>query len=105
MRMETAVTSLTTGIVPTGTQPTSSLHWRSTSEGVVGTTMSCTTPSMAEMHAVGSKTGTERKSAWNKNSVSRGTMIIMVPIMTILTGSAPLKEGIIQEESKVIPAT
>jgi hypothetical protein len=95
MRTETGVMSLTTSNVPARTQPTTSLHQRNTAEGIVGTTVTCVMSSTTEMHAIGSKIGTESKSAWNKNNAMRGTMIIMVPTMTNLTGTTPLKEGII----------
>jgi hypothetical protein len=42
-------------------------------------------------------------SALSKNDVMRGTMTIMVPSHTNLTGSAPLKEGATQEDSKTFP--
>jgi hypothetical protein len=57
------------------------------------------------MHMAGSKTSVESKSAWNRNNVIRGTMIIMVPTMTNLIGNTPLKEAIIQKESKHPPVT
>jgi hypothetical protein len=57
------------------------------------------------MHVIGSKIGVESESTWNRNSAMRGTMIIVVPTMTNLTGSTPLKEGIIQVESKLSPMT
>jgi hypothetical protein len=57
------------------------------------------------MHMAGSKTSVESKSTWNRNNVIRGTMIIMVPTMTNLIGNTPLKEAIIQKESKHPPVT
>jgi hypothetical protein len=60
--------------------------------------------SVAEMHAAGLKTGTKSESAWNRNNTMRGTLIIMAHTMTNLTDSTPLKEGIIQKESKLSPA-
>jgi hypothetical protein len=61
--------------------------------------------SAAEMHVTGLKFDTESESALNRNNTMRGTMITMVPTMTNLTGSAPLKKGITQEESKLSPTT
>jgi hypothetical protein len=103
--METGVTSLTTSRVPVGTQPAASLHKRSVAEGVVGTTVTCMTSSVVEMPMVGSKTGVESESAWNRNIAMRATMIIMVHTTTNHTGNAPLMEGITQEESKLSLAT
>jgi hypothetical protein len=74
-------------------------------EGVVGTTATCATSSAVEMHTTESKIGAKNKSAWNRNSAMRGTMIIMVPTMTNLTANTPLNEGIIQDESKLSPTT
>jgi hypothetical protein len=85
------------------TRPAASLHQGSTVEGVVGTTVTCVMSSKTEMLVVGSKTGVGNESAWNRNSVMKGTLITRVPTMTNLTGSAPLKEAIIQEESKLSP--
>jgi hypothetical protein len=69
------------------------------------TTVTCTMSSTAEMHTTGLKFDTESESALNRNNAMRGTMITMVPTMTNLTSSAPLKEGITQEESKLSPTT
>jgi hypothetical protein len=41
--------------------------------------------------------------ALSKNDMMREIMTIMVPSMTNLTDSAPLKEGATQEESKPFP--
>jgi hypothetical protein len=46
------------------------------------------------MHASGLKISSESESALNRNNAMTGTMIIVVLTMTILTGNAPLKEGI-----------
>jgi predicted MFS family arabinose efflux permease len=105
MRIETRVMSLTTRRVPIGTRLVESLHWRSAVERMVGTTATCVTSSVIEMHAVGSKNGAESESASSRNNAMRETMIIMVLTLTNLTGSAPQIEGIIQEESKLIPVT
>jgi hypothetical protein len=104
-KTEYGVTSLTTGGVPTGTQPVASLHQRSTAEGVIGMTATCATSSAAQMRMAGSKFDAKSKSAWSRNDTTRGTMIIMVRTMTNLTDNTPLKEGIIQEESKLFPMT
>jgi hypothetical protein len=58
---------------------------------------------MIEMHAIGLTTGARNGSALSKNDVMIGTMIIMVPSITNLTDSAPLKEGATQEESMPFP--
>jgi hypothetical protein len=47
----------------------------------------------------------QEREHMNCINAMRGTMIIMVPTTTNLIGNAPLKVGIIQEESKLCPAT
>jgi hypothetical protein len=89
MKTEPRVTSLTTGKVLMRTKPTTSLHQRSTLEGVIGMTATCVMSSVIEMHATILKTGVENKSVWNRNSATRGTMITMVPTMTNLTVALP----------------
>jgi hypothetical protein len=57
------------------------------------------------MHAPGLKTGVRSASTLNRSSVKKGTMTIMVLIMTNLTDSVLLKEGVMQEESRLFPST
>jgi hypothetical protein len=94
------VTSLTTDSIHMGTQPTVSLHWRNAAEGGIGMTEICAMSSATEMHVIRLTTNARRVSVLSKNGVMRGTMTIMVPSMTNLTDSTPLKEGTTQEESK-----
>jgi hypothetical protein len=63
----------------------------------------CVKSSEVEMHVTGLTNGARSMSALSKNDMMRGTMTIMVPSMTNLTDSAPLKEGTTQEESKLSP--
>jgi hypothetical protein len=65
----------------------------------------CVMSSVAEMHMAGLKTGVRSASALNKNSMKKGTMTTMVLIMTKLTDSVLLKEGTMQEESRLFPTT
>jgi hypothetical protein len=94
------VMSLTTGRVHVRTHLSVSLHRRNVAEGETRMTETCVTSSMAKMHVVGSKIGVRRVSALNRSNVKRGTMIIMVPIMTKLTDGALPREGAMQEESR-----
>jgi hypothetical protein len=84
--METGVTKMTTGRVPTGTWPAASLHWRGMPEGIPETTVTCTTSSAVEMHVVRLKTGAESGSVMSSAMI--GTMTIMVLFTTNLTDSA-----------------
>jgi hypothetical protein len=68
-------------------------------------TETCTTSSVAEMQAVGSTTGARSESALCWNDMMIGTMIMMVASMTNLIDNAPLREGVIQEESKPFRTT
>jgi hypothetical protein len=68
-----------------------------------GMTETCTTSSAVEMRTAGSKTGTKSESALSRSSAMRGTMIIMVASMNNVTDSAPLKEGVMQEECALAP--
>jgi hypothetical protein len=72
---------------------------------MVGIIATCVTSSAIEMHAVGLKTGTESGSALSASSATRGTMTIMALTMTNLTGSAPQREGTMQEVSRLILET
>jgi hypothetical protein len=101
MTVKYRITSLTTNRVHMGTQLAISLHQRNAAEGGIGMTEICVTSSTAEMHVIGLTTGARSVSAWSKNDMMRGTMIIMVPSMTNLTNRAPLKEGTTQEESRL----
>jgi hypothetical protein len=92
---------MTTGFVPMGTRPTSSLHQR----GLVETTVTYATSSAAEMHAARLKAGAEIRSVMSRNSMMRGTVITMAPTITILTGSILLKEGTFLEASRPILET
>jgi hypothetical protein len=47
----------------------------------------------------------QERERLEQNDVKRGTMTIMVPIMTNLTDSALPKEGVMQEESRHFPTT
>jgi hypothetical protein len=62
-------------------------------EGGFGMTEICMTSSATEMHTIGLTIDAKSVNALIKNDVMGGTMIIMVPSMTNLTDSAPLKEG------------
>jgi hypothetical protein len=73
--------------------------------GMLGTTVTCVMSSVAEMFTAGSKTDADSESMWSRNIVMRWTINIMVPTMTNLTNSAPLKDGVIQERSKHSLAT
>jgi hypothetical protein len=57
------------------------------------------------MHAPRLKTGVRSASTLNRSSVKKGTMTIMVLIMTNLTDNVLLKEGVMQEESRLFPST
>jgi hypothetical protein len=61
------------------------------------------TSSAAEMHTIGLTSSARSMSALTKNDVMRETMTIMVPSMTNLTDSAPLKESATHEVSKLFP--
>jgi hypothetical protein len=87
------VTSATIDRVYGGTQPVVSIHQRNMTKGGIRMTKICVTSSAVEMHVTGLTTGTRSVSALSKNDEMRGTMTIMVPSMTNLTDSAPLKEG------------
>jgi hypothetical protein len=105
MTIETGVRSLTTGRVCAGTRPIVSLYRRSTAESVIGMTETCMTSSTVEMHMTGSKTGAQSESTLSRSGTMKGTVITIVLSMTNLTNNAPLKEGIMQEESKHFPMT
>jgi hypothetical protein len=98
---ESEVKNLTTGRVYTVTRPAVSLHQRNAAKGETGMTETCMMSSAIEMHVVKLKTSTESECASSRNDAMRGTLITMVPSMTNLTDNAPLKEGAIQEESKL----
>jgi hypothetical protein len=100
MMVKYRVTSLTTDRVHAGTRPTVSLHQRNVTEGRIRMTEICVTSSVAEIQVIGLTSGARSMSALSKSEVMRGTMTIMVPSMTNLTDSAPLKEVPTQEESK-----
>jgi hypothetical protein len=51
------------------------------------------------------ETRAKSETALSRNDMVRGTLIIMLPSMTNLTNNTPLKEGVIQEESKNSPMT
>jgi hypothetical protein len=91
---------LTTDRVREVTWPTVCLHKRNTAEGETETTMTCPTSSAIEMPTTGSKTGAMNETASNRSDAMKGTMIIMARSMTNLNDNAPLKEGIMKEESK-----
>jgi hypothetical protein len=101
--MKHGVTSMTTGRVLMGTRQVVSLHWRNTTEEGTGMTKIYATSSAGEMHTVGLKTAVRSRSALNWSNVKKGTMTTMVPIMTNLTDSILLKEGAMQEESRLFP--
>jgi hypothetical protein len=84
MMAKDRVTSLTTGRVSMGIRQAISLHRRNTTEDETGMTKICVMSFAVEMHAIGSKTGIRRMSASNRSSVKKGTMIIVVPMMTNL---------------------
>jgi hypothetical protein len=93
MMMKHRVMSLTTSRVRAETQLAVSLHQRNVAKGKTGMTEICVMSSAVEMHATGSKTGIRSVSALNWSDVKRETMTTMVPIMTNLTDSVPLKKG------------
>jgi hypothetical protein len=74
---------VTASVIPMGTQLAASLHQRN----MVETTVTCTTSSVAEMHAAELKTNAEIGSVMSRSSAMRGTMTIVVPTTTNLTGS------------------
>jgi hypothetical protein len=71
--------------------------------GEIGITMTCVMSSAAEMRKVGLRTDVRSTSALIRSDVKRGTMIIMVPIMTNLTNNALPWEDTTQEKSKPFP--
>jgi hypothetical protein len=85
--MDTKVTMMTTGGIPMGTWPTTSLH----RGGMVETTTTYATLSTVEMHAARSKAGTKIGSVTSKNNAMRGTVITMAPTMTSITRNILLK--------------
>jgi hypothetical protein len=103
--MRHGVMIMTTSRVRTGTRQAVSLHRRNVAEGETGMTEICATSSMAEMHMTRSKTSVRSTSVLNRSSAKKGTMTTMVPIMTNLTDSVLLKEGVMQEESRCSPKT
>jgi hypothetical protein len=82
---------MTTGRVPMGIQLVASLHWRSMSEGVAETIVTCAMSFTIEMHAVRLRIGAESGSVMSSARIE--TMTIMVLSMTNLTDSAPHKGG------------
>jgi hypothetical protein len=94
---------VTTGRVFVGTRPAASLHAGSVAEDAAETTVIYMTSSMPEMHVAESKAGAEIGSMKNKNSVRKGTIIIMVLTMTNLTGSGHQKWDTSQEASRHTP--
>jgi hypothetical protein len=101
-RTKTGVTRMITDIVPMETWPAASLHRRSVVEGMVGTIVTSATSSATEMHTAGLKTATEIMSVMSRSSVIKGTMTIMAPTMTNLTGSILQKGDTFQEVSMLI---
>jgi hypothetical protein len=65
----------------------------------------CVTSTIAKMNTAESKTDVRSVSTLNRSDVKRGTMTILVPIMTNLIDSAVLKEDTMQEELKPFPTT
>jgi hypothetical protein len=98
--METGVRILITGRVHTGTRPAVSLDQRSVAKGMIGMTKTCTMSSAIEMHMARSKIGAKSENASSRSDATRVAIVIMVLSITNLTDNAPLKEGIMQEESK-----
>jgi hypothetical protein len=105
MRMKHGVTSMTTGRVHTGTRLVVSLHWGNAAEDETEMTKICATSSTTKMHATRLKTGVWNASTLNRSNVKKGTMTTTVPITINLTDSVLLKEGTMQEESKLFPTT
>jgi hypothetical protein len=91
-RMVTGVMMVTIGKVFMGTRPAASLRWWSVAMDTVETTAIYATSFTLEMHATGSKTGTEIRCVKSNNYVRKGTMIIMVHTTSNLTGSGYLKQ-------------
>jgi hypothetical protein len=85
--MVTGVMMVTIGRVFMGTRPAASHHGRSMAMDIVETTVIYATSFTLEMHAAGSKTGTEIGSMKSKNYVRKGTMIIMVLTTSNITRS------------------
>jgi hypothetical protein len=96
---------LTTTIVPMGTRPVASFHWRSAIEGMAETTATFMTSSTVEMHVPGLKTGVEIRSVMSKSSAMKGTMTITARTMTNLIDNILLKEVTSQEVPRLIPET
>jgi hypothetical protein len=71
--------------------------------GETGITVACMTSSTVEMHMVKSRTDVRSVSALIRSDVKRGTMIIIVPIMTNLTNNALPSEDAMREESRHFP--
>jgi hypothetical protein len=80
-----------------------SLHQWNVAAGEIGITMTCVMSSAAEMRKVGLRIDVKSTSALIRSHVKRGTMIIMVPIMTNLTNNALPWEDTMQEKSKPFP--
>jgi hypothetical protein len=95
--------SMTIGGVPMQTQLALSLHWRNATKDEIEMIKICATSSAVEMHATGLKTGARSASALSRSSVKKGTMTTTIPIMINLTNSVLLKEGTMQQESKLFP--
>jgi hypothetical protein len=96
--MKHGVMSVNTGRVPMGARLTISLYLRNVHKDETRMTETCVVSSVTEMHVVGLKTGV-------RSSVKKGTITIMIPITINLTDSALLKEGAMQEESKLFSMT
>jgi hypothetical protein len=72
---------------PVGTQPAASLYQRSVVEGMVETTAICRTSSTTEMHAIGLEANAMIGSVMSRSSTMRGTMTMMTPTLTNLSGN------------------
>jgi hypothetical protein len=103
--MKHGVMSVNTGRVPMGARLTISLYLRNVHKDETRMTETCVVSSVTEMHVVGLKTGARCASTLNRSSVKKGTITITVPITINLTDSALLKEGAMQEESKLFSMT
>jgi hypothetical protein len=101
--MKTRVMMTTTGKAFLGTRPVASLHRRRTAEDATETTVTNAKSSMPEMHIDESKAGAEISSVKSKNSVMKGTMVIMVLTMTNPARIGHQKQDTSQQVLRHIP--
>jgi hypothetical protein len=102
-RTETGDTIMTTEKASRGTWLAASLHGRSATEDTTETTVTYVMSSTPKMHTAKSKDNTEIGSVKSKNSVMKGTMIIMVLPLSNLTRKGHRKWDTSPEVLRHIP--